>query len=137
MHWHAYSWTGQGRDRENDALRRPSRDAAAHAAFTAAAIAPNRTCDWLLKRSSQIKATFHEPDRAVAWLGEQWDVVAPMLMHFHDHRARRLALAEVDLPGGVDVQWGDWLTGGRFASVAVICCPNFHAPGYPCPTGLR
>ncbi|NUW32447.1 hypothetical protein HTZ77_13550 [Nonomuraea sp. SMC257] len=39
------------------------------------------------------------------------------------------------LARGVDVQWGEWLQGGRFVSLGLICCcPNRHVM-HRCPTG--
>ena len=47
-----------------------------------------------------------------------------------DHR---LETAREALHTGVDVQWGIWLTGGRFLTCGVVCCsPNRHA-AYSCP----
>ncbi|MEV4356456.1 hypothetical protein [Nonomuraea sp. NPDC049625] len=36
----------------------------------------------------------------------------------------RLETALDLLSRGVDVQWGEWLQDGRFATISVICCPN-------------
>jgi hypothetical protein len=136
MHWHAYAWTGFGPEREDDSVRRPSDEPVANAAFAASPVPPHRTCDWLLKPASLIKQTFHDPDLAVRWLGDQWDAFAPALLHPYDHKAGRLAGAAQALRAGVDVQWGDWLRGERFVSVGVICCPNRDAPQYRCPVGI-
>ncbi|MFJ2031500.1 hypothetical protein [Streptosporangium sp. NPDC087985] len=45
----------------------------------------------------------------------------------------RLESGEQDLDNGVDVCWGFYLRGDRYAHTAMVCCPNRHAPGYPCP----
>jgi hypothetical protein len=50
--------------------------------------------------------------------------------------AARVELAMDLLPRGVDVQWGEWLLGGRFATMGAICCPNRHV-SHPCPTRRR
>jgi hypothetical protein len=40
----------------------------------------------------------------------------------------RLEAALDLLPRGVDVRWGEWLRGGRFVTIGVVCCPNQHVP---------
>ncbi|MEO3810366.1 hypothetical protein ABGB17_15305 [Sphaerisporangium sp. B11E5] len=76
---------------------------------------------------------------AVEWLGRRYKAVeASFLRPAGEARVPvelRLEEARRSLSAGVDVQWGFWLTAGRFATIAVVCCsPNRHAR-YPCPAG--
>ncbi|NRQ35219.1 hypothetical protein HII36_25830 [Nonomuraea sp. NN258] len=129
MHWHAYQWTGPGADRANENERRPSSPG-----FPASALPPMRTGDWLVKPRSRLSATFHEVERAAAWLASEYGKVRSALpLPEGVSLDERLHTARDLLPRGVDVQWGEWLQGGRFATIGMICCPNRHVP-HPCPT---
>ncbi|MGI5284152.1 hypothetical protein ACQEVF_12525 [Nonomuraea polychroma] len=128
MHWHAYQWTGAGVERENEAERRPDSPD-----FRASALPPMRTGDWLAKPASRIAASFDDVEAAIGWLtaayGEIRDVLhTPDRVPLED----RLGAARDLLRRGVDVQWGEWLQGGRFATIGMICCPNRQVP-HPCP----
>ncbi|MFI7613820.1 hypothetical protein ACIBP6_21580 [Nonomuraea terrae] len=130
MHWHAYRWAGAGADRDDEEERRPSSPE-----FRASALPPMRTGDWLAKPASRIAAGFDDVDEAVAWLAAEYGKVRGVLLHPEGVPLdERLANARDLLPRGVDVQWGEWLRGGRFVTIGVICCPNRHA-AHPCPTG--
>ncbi|MFI6601147.1 hypothetical protein ACIBHX_33295 [Nonomuraea sp. NPDC050536] len=124
MHWHAYLWTGSGEERGYEAERRTDSPD-----FAGSLLPPMRTGDWLAKPRSRIAASFTEVDQALEWLTAQHGI------HFRDDPVGlevRLEAATQALPHGVDVQWGEWLPGGRFATVGVICCPNRHVR-HPCP----
>ncbi|SET47576.1 hypothetical protein [Nonomuraea wenchangensis] len=128
MHWHAYRWTGNGADRGNEGERRPSSPD-----FPGSHLPPMRTGDWLAKPASRIADTFHGAEDAVGWLaGEYGKVGAALLCGDRIPLEDRLADARDLLPRGVDVQWGEWMQGGRFVTLGVICCPNRHVP-HPCP----
>jgi hypothetical protein len=127
MHWHAYQWVGPGADCENEAERRPSSPA-----FSSSVLPPMRTGDWLAKPASRIAGTFHEVERAVGWLAGEYGKVRDALRPEGIPIEERLDTARDLLSGGVDVQWGEWLHGGRFFTLGVICCPNRHA-SHPCP----
>src|SRR5690606_13680274 len=101
--------------------------------FRSSRVPPMRTCDWLARPASHIAASFDDPDRAVEWLAERYEEMRRSMPR-PDGAGKELRLANAAdaLPRGVDVQWGEWLAGGRFASVGVICCPNKHAD-HPCP----
>ncbi|WP_051761940.1 hypothetical protein [Microbispora rosea] len=96
-----------------------------------------RTCDWLLKPARRIDASPATPDDALAWLAERYRSMESSFLRPEDE-ARialdvRLHNAREALANGVDVQWGIWLTGGRFFTCGVVCCsPNRHA-AYRCP----
>ncbi|MDA0640667.1 MULTISPECIES: hypothetical protein [Nonomuraea] len=92
-----------------------------------------RTGDWLLKPPSRIAATFDQVGPAVAWLAEEYGRTCTALL-WPDRipMKDRLQSARDLLPRGVDVQWGEWLHGGRFATIGMICCPNRHVP-HQCP----
>jgi len=128
MHWHAYTWVGSGEEREREDERRPGSPD-----FAGSLLPPMRTGDWLARPASRIRASFDDPGRAVEWLATQYAQIRGAFP-----RPDRVGLtARLDgaadaLPRGVDVQWGEWLTGGRFATISVICCPNRHVT-HPCP----
>ncbi|MET7339676.1 hypothetical protein [Nonomuraea sp. NPDC005650] len=128
MHWHAYQWTGNGADRANEAERRP-----ASPDFPTSLLPPMRTGDWLAKPASRIAATFHEVSEAAEWLAAEYGkVCGALLLPEGIPLEDRLGYACDALPRGVDVQWGEWLQGARFAGIGVICCPNRHVT-HPCP----
>ncbi|MEU6778106.1 hypothetical protein ABZ912_02800 [Nonomuraea angiospora] len=128
MHWHAYYWAGTGTDRANEAERRTSSPD-----FATSPLPPMRTGDWLAKPTSRITASFDQVDAAIAWLaGEYGKIRSALLRPERIPPEDRLEHARDLLPRGVDVQWGEWLQGGRFATVGMICCPNRHV-SHPCP----
>jgi len=92
-----------------------------------------RTGDWLAKASSQVAASFDDVDRAVKWLAERYSHVEQQFLYpdrvgLED----RISSAKDLLPRHIDVMWGWWLKGGRFASLAMVCCPNRDVD-HPCP----
>ncbi|MDP4511921.1 hypothetical protein [Nonomuraea turcica] len=132
MHWHAYQWTGNGADRANEAERRTSSPD-----FAASALPPMRTGDWLAKPASRVAATFHDVGEAADWLAAEYGKVrGALLLPERIPLGDRLEYACDALLRGVDVQWGEWLQGGRFATIGVICCPNRHV-SHSCPVGRR
>ncbi|MFI6496004.1 hypothetical protein [Nonomuraea typhae] len=142
LDFHAYGWTGNAKDKEDEGLRKPPTELMLQERpglgqeFRQSPLAPLRTCDWLLKPASAIKATFNDPAAAVSWLASAYDVVEPSFAYPDQERTigrdLRLENAADQLPRGVDLQWGFWLNGGRFATIAMICCPNVFAD-YACP----
>ncbi|MEV6980342.1 hypothetical protein AB0M95_03640 [Sphaerisporangium sp. NPDC051017] len=91
-----------------------------------------------MKRRSRISASPATVADALSWLATRYKEVEPTFSHPEEEGriglGFRLEVAEVALAGGVDVQWGFWLHGGRFASAGVVCCsPNRHAPAHACP----
>jgi hypothetical protein len=132
MHWHAYTWMGNGAERAHEAERRPE-----WPDFASSLLPPMRTGDWLAKPAGRIAATFEALAGAVDWLAAQYQAARASLMHPEGvPLAVRFDTARDLLPRGVDVQWGEWLLGGRFATMGVICCPNRHV-SHPCPTRRR
>ncbi|MEU4570881.1 hypothetical protein [Nonomuraea sp. NPDC023979] len=132
MHWHAYQWIGAGADRGNESERRPSSPD-----FSTSMLPPMRTGDWLAKPAAQIRATFDNIDAAMSWLGSEYGQVRNTLLRPEGLPLEdRLAIARDLLPRGVDVQWGEWLHGGRFVTIGLICCPNRHVT-HPCPSRLH
>jgi hypothetical protein len=128
MHWHAYTWIGNADERGREDERRPGTPE-----FAGSHVPPMRTGDWLAKPASRVRASFDDPAQAVAWLKTQYGQIRGAFLHPDRIGAQaRLDGAADALPRGVDVQWGEWLTGGRFATIGVICCPNRHTP-HPCP----
>lgn len=132
MHWHGYHWTGSGTDRGNEAERRPSSPD-----FRTSLLPPMRTGDWLVKPPNRIGQTCDSVGAAVEWLGGRYDAVRGTFLHGEGvPLTARLEAAADLLSRGVDVQWSEWLTGGRFVTIGMICCPNRHLT-HPCPTGRR
>ncbi|WP_219470364.1 hypothetical protein [Nonomuraea rhizosphaerae] len=128
MHWHAYTWLGNDDERGREDERRPG-----SAEFAGSHVPPMRTGDWLARPAARIRASFEDPARAVEWLEAQYGQIRGAFLHpDRIGPGARLEAAADALPRGVDVQWGEWLTGGRFAAISVICCPNRHVP-HPCP----
>ncbi|GAA0952570.1 hypothetical protein [Nonomuraea longicatena] len=125
MHWHAYSWFGDGTELARESERRP-----ASPDFPISPLPPMRTGDWLLKPGWRIAATFDDTREAVAWMADQYAPLRPPTDVIP--LETRTTDAHDLLPRGVDVQWGEWLGGDRFLTVGVICCPNRHV-GHPCP----
>ncbi|MFI0417910.1 hypothetical protein [Spongiactinospora sp. 9N601] len=110
--------------------------------FRSAACPPFRMCDYLLKAPTQIQKTADTVDEAVTWLAERFDELAPAFasreaMGPLADRAYLLAAAGGHLAEADSVCWGFWLTAERYGTVAVVHCPDFHAPGYPCPAGRK
>ncbi|WP_157254373.1 hypothetical protein [Nonomuraea typhae] len=124
LHWHAYTWNGNGADLAREDERRPTSPD-----FFSSLLPPMRTGEWLAKPASRIAETFEDVDKAIEWMRTQYAPASahdPISMSHHQREAYGL------LPGGVDVQWGCWLPGGRFLTVGMICCPNRHV-NHPCP----
>jgi hypothetical protein len=134
MHWHAYQWTGAGADRGNEAERRPISPE-----FPSSALPPMRTGDWLIKPTSRMAGTFEDVKVAADWMAAEFNKIDGTLLQ-PDQRLvtleDRIAGALDMLPRGVDVQWGEWLHGGRFSTIGMICCPNRHV-AHPCPLRRR
>ncbi|MEV5704515.1 hypothetical protein [Actinoallomurus sp. NPDC052274] len=125
MHFHAYGYRGSGEAvRPYDAVRSPG-----GAGFDSSPVPPERTAAWLAKPERFIKDTWDDPADAVAWLRRQYAETGPLILH----RERQRYAPTVDVMAATaldtltrcnDVVWAWWLTGGDFASFAVICCPN-------------
>ncbi|MFG3440199.1 hypothetical protein ACGF0J_23370 [Nonomuraea sp. NPDC047897] len=128
MHWHAYTWIGSGEELDREEERRPGSPE-----FATSPLPPMLTGDWLARPASRITATFDEAAQAVEWLATRYGTVRKAFPHpDRVGLPARLDAAGDALPRGVDVQWGEWLTGGRFVTISVICGPNRHT-AHPCP----
>lgn len=128
MHWHAYTWIGNGADLKHEAERRTT-----STDFATSPLPPMRTGDWLAKPRTRIAETFDDVDKAVHWMATEYSAVRDAQPRPDSlPLASRTALAADLLPRGVDVQWGEWLQGGRFITIGMICCPNRHV-NHPCP----
>jgi hypothetical protein len=128
MHWHAYQWTGPGTERGNEAERRTT-----STDFLSSPVPPMRTGDWLAKPAARVARTFEDALQAAAWMAAEYAKVrGALLLPERVPLEDRLETVADLLPRGVDVQWGEWLQGGRFVTIGVICCPNRHV-SHPCP----
>ncbi len=141
-HYHAYSWTGAAKEREQEYLRKPPLPPTDPGEFVRSPLPPMRTCDWLLKSRERCLQTLTDTGSAVKWMAGMWDQTERSLADIEGvaravGRDSYLATAEDLLPRRIDVQWGFWLRGERFITIGVVCCPNIHAPDYRCPASPR
>ncbi|MDF5751447.1 hypothetical protein [Spongiactinospora sp. TRM90649] len=136
-HFHAYRWVGQRviLDKE-DGMRRTPIDLTDFAVKNSP-FPPFRMCDYLLKAPGQICKTTASVEEAADWLAEQFDELAPSIAHpgrlEPDPRTSLLEEAVKYLSHADSVCRGYWLNGERYAVLAVVHCPDFHVPDYPCP----
>ncbi|GAA2238726.1 hypothetical protein GCM10010232_26890 [Streptomyces amakusaensis] len=162
MHHHGYTWTGEKRAFDDEALRRPPHpdppppaapgDPAGQrlveryrevvAGFRATEVPPIQTAHWLMKPGSAIRGTWEEPKEAGEWLGLQLAAYAPRFASDQERDPARTAMlvrAAVErLAQGGDVALGHYLGGSVFHSVALVTCsPNRSSPELRCPLGDR
>jgi hypothetical protein len=83
-------------------------------------------------RGKEVGATFGEVWLAVVWLAGAYGRMRVELPLPGVLLEERLEAALDLLPRGVDVRWREWLSGGRFVTIGVACCPNRQVP-WPCP----
>lgn len=113
IHWHCYTWTGDGRAIANDAARRDP----------ATELPPTVVREWLSKPDRLIRQSPKSPEDAVAWLQREFDRHTPQLgAQATDIPAEtRFGMALHDLQCGTDLSWGFWLAGGSsYLSMAVV-----------------
>lgn len=122
-HWHAYSWTGNGRPADSDRIV-PSN-----------ATPPLEIAHWLRKPPTHVKATFmigSESSKAQEWLEAQLDEY-PRADHDLPREAQMRYAADC-LRRGDDVVWGYYSAKGRYVSRALVTCTR---AGEPCPAPPR
>ncbi|MFG2195456.1 hypothetical protein [Streptomyces sp. NPDC048639] len=133
VHCHAYAWIGPRRLFDLEEERRPEFEAA----FAVSDVTPVRVVEWLRKPRRLIRSTFTDPAEAASWIRARAAEVLPELLHPEEADWPALDRREksaADMIGrGGDVVWGFYLRDGRFASYALISCPNRLEPGLPCP----
>jgi hypothetical protein len=98
----------------------------------ASALSPMRAGDRSARPGPLIAATFEEVWLAVVWLAGAYGRIRAELPLPGVLLEERLEAALDLLPRGVDVRWGEWLRGGRFVTIGVVCCPNRQVP-HLCP----
>ncbi|MFG3350920.1 hypothetical protein [Streptomyces sp. NPDC048001] len=108
--------------------------------FPASRLPPMMTGQWLMKANqASPRRTWDEAPAALDWLVEQYLANPPV-----EREDGRRAYASLDakrryaldaLPVGVDVSWVYYNHSGSIVSVGLVCCPNRHHPGLPCPLG--
>ncbi|MEW1547354.1 hypothetical protein [Streptomyces tsukubensis] len=158
MHHHGYSWTGEKRAFDDEAVRRPPYpdppppaapgDAVAQrlveryrevvAEFAVTGVPPMETAYWLVKPVSLVRGTWAEPKEAGDWLAERLAEAAPRFAVRTESdpvRAERLVRDAVERLGrGGDVSLGHFLRGTLFHSLALVTCsPNRARPELDCP----
>ncbi|MGV9314550.1 hypothetical protein ACWDR0_20545 [Streptomyces sp. NPDC003691] len=158
MHHHGYTWTGEKRAFDDEAVRRPPYpdppppaapgDAAALrlveryrevvAEFAVTGVPPMETAYWLVKPAALVRGTWAEPGEAGGWLAERLAEAGPRFAYGADRdpvRTGRLVRDAVERLGqGGDVSLGHYLGGTLFHSLALVTCsPNRAGPSLGCP----
>jgi hypothetical protein len=158
LHHHGYTWLGEKRVFDIEALRRPPHpdpppranpgDLAAQrlgeryreviAEFTVTGVPPIQTAHWLMKPPTAVQGTWTDPVEAGRWLVVRLDEISDRLAvaseRTADRRARLVSSALERLSWGGDVSLGHYVVGTQFHSLAVVTCsPNSAGPGLPCP----
>ncbi|WP_433513576.1 hypothetical protein ACQP2T_60130 [Nonomuraea sp. CA-143628] len=101
--------------------------------FIDSPLPPIEVGDWLLKPATRIAETFSSPSPVADWLVREYlQVHKSFLLPVRMKLKHRLDFAMTLLSRAMDVQWNEWLKGGMFISIAVVCCPNRHVP-HACP----
>ncbi|NYI07171.1 hypothetical protein [Allostreptomyces psammosilenae] len=118
LHWHAYSWRGDGMELviAEDSRRMP--------AVRGNDLPPFVVKEWLDKPDRLIRAVLWTPEGGAQWLGKEFRAVADE-MRPAEQRAfvsdeRRFGMAEYELACGNDVVWGFWLGERTFLTLAVV-----------------
>ncbi|WP_327102321.1 hypothetical protein [Nonomuraea glycinis] len=127
MHWHAYQWVEMGVHRSNEVVRQPLPP---H--VVTSVLSPRQDNKWPGEQGPRAGATFGEVWLAVVWLAGAYGRMRAELPLPEVLLEERLEAALDLLPRGVDVRWREWLSGGRFVTIGVACCPNWQVPR-PCP----
>jgi hypothetical protein len=132
-HHHGYMWLGSGTELLKDGPRRP-----AHPEFRAAKVVPLELAHWLLKPTSFVQGTWHKPQEAADWFGQQARYHASCFTSARDRSeevlSNQITNVSKAVAGGQDVAGGWYLTGQRFLSVCLIACsPHRFRPEYACP----
>ncbi|MGH3241013.1 MAG: hypothetical protein ACRDNL_11590 [Spirillospora sp.] len=113
LHWHAYSWRGNGKDWADDKLRHDDQ----------ADITPSMVRAWLKKNPRLVRATFATPEDAAAWSMEQWtraraEALTPVPDWYTDESQAARTL--YDLRVGADLAKGLWVKGPSMVSWSVV-----------------
>lgn len=114
LHWHCFSWVGDGKSLAADGARRDS----------ASELPPLVVRAWLNKPQRVLRQSPATPEDAVAWLRREFDRHAVQMAGTQATDVPeeiRWGTALYDLCGGNDISWGFWLAGGAsFVSMAVV-----------------
>lgn len=120
LHWHCYSWRGDGASLTSDG---PRRDMTTD-------LPPIVTHDWLNKPARCIRLAPLNPDEAVAWLAAEWEPVVgpPISQPSAELQQVRCGRAHYDLRVGNSVTWTVWVNPSTFFHLSVIPTDrNCHA----------
>ncbi|WP_344903887.1 hypothetical protein [Actinomadura meridiana] len=113
LHWHCYSWRGNGKDWGDDKLRHDDQ----------ADITPSMVRGWLRKNPRLIRLTCSTPEEAAAWSMQEWtraraEALTPVPDWITDESQERMALH--DLRSGNDLAKGLWVKGPSMVSWGII-----------------
>ena len=113
LHWHAYSWRGDGRTWADDAQR----------GSDTADVTPTAVRDWLKRPGRQIRGTFATPEEAAAWVVENWtraraEALTPVPEWVDE--AEQAAAVLYTLRCGNDISRGVWVRGQSMFSFAMV-----------------
>jgi len=127
LHWHAYSWRGDGKRLGDAAARRSA----------AEDIVPFALRDWLLKDARLIRTAPFTPEEALIWLREHFDGIADLMRPARQRTYLcdevRFGTALYTLRCGTDLSWGFWLAHGSYQALSLIAvtfreCPLHSSP---------
>ncbi|QNP72108.1 hypothetical protein IAG44_23615 [Streptomyces roseirectus] len=125
LHWHAYSWRGDGKRLGDAAARRSA----------AEDIVPFASRDWLLKDARLIRASPGTPEEALTWLREHFDAIAPTMRPARQRTFLRdevrFGTALYTLRCGTDLSWGFWLANGSYQALSLIAVDSRQCPLHP------
>jgi hypothetical protein len=121
LHWHAYSWRGDGKRLGDNAARRA----------TTSDVVPFALRDWLMKSARLIRAAPATPEEALRWLRQQFDDCASSMCPAQQRTSLsdefRFGLALYELRCANDLSWGFWLTNASFQAMSLIAVADSPA----------
>jgi hypothetical protein len=118
LHYHAYSWRGDGKTMQDNETGRhdPATD-----------LPPVLIREWLAKPQRLLRAAPLTPEDAARWLLAEYETVRPQLAGDIGEAITPAELARMkvyDLRCGNDVVIAHWLRGGGFVHLAVLSVPR-------------
>lgn len=114
VHYHAYSWRGDGKALQDNEQAR---------ADLAAEAPPMHVRDWLGKPQRLMRAAPLTPEDAAAWLRTEYQLIAAQLQGTAVGVEERMRTKLHDLRCGNDTVIAEWLRGGQMAYLVVLSVP--------------